>query len=552
MPSSPSAPRVALGAQSATARLDALRGPVPPRSHDARTIAALTVNPGCSRRAVLDAAGVDKRKLAERIGFPARYGQSPFAITRGLAFEKQVKAEGCVALIELLRSELGFEVPEHEYVDLGVEPKPGAGQSAGTGTGLSVDRGTRYERTRAVFGRVAAGEALLADHPLLRLDVGGRTAFVEPDVVALSARPAGAGASAPARLYVAEVKSFSVIDGQADPEKVGAAAVQSAVYVLALRRLFTELGVDPALVAEDVILVCPKDFANQPSAHLLDVRRQLAAVQRQLDRLPRIAALIADLDSTVDFDLAVDPPAAQGEPGREHRSAGELTKSLTMVEARYAPECVTRCEMAFHCRAEARSADATDVLGRSVRDALGGLASIEEVLALADAPADGAVAASDLGRGGGGGGGGPEAARLLRAAARAYDEALMVAPRRAEGVVETVVGPRRAEAVVGGDGGGVSVARSGAEAVVSGDGEAVVGGDNAAAGVGPRRAEGVAETGVGPRRAEAVVGGDGEAVVGGDDGVLAGGGRGSEVVARASARGHVEGQGLGGVGEGAG
>ena len=66
MPSSPSAPRVALGAQSATARLDALRGPVPPRSHDARTIAALTVNPGCSRRAVLDAAGVDKRKLAEQ------------------------------------------------------------------------------------------------------------------------------------------------------------------------------------------------------------------------------------------------------------------------------------------------------------------------------------------------------------------------------------------------------------------------------------------------------------------------------------------------------
>jgi hypothetical protein len=492
MPSSPSAPRVALGAQSATARLDALRGPVPPRSHDARTIAALTVNPGCSRRAVLDAAGVDKRKLAERIGFPARYGQSPFAITRGLAFEKQVKAEGCVALIELLRSELGFEVPELEYVDLGVDPEPGGARPPGAGSGLSVDRATRYERTRAVFGRVAAGEALLADHPLLRIDVGGRTAFVEPDVVALSARPAGAGASAPARLYVAEVKSFSVIDGQADPEKVGAAAVQAAVYVLALRRLFTELGVDPALVADDVILVCPKDFANQPSAHLLDVRRQLAAVQRQLDRLPRIAGLIADLDSTVDFDLAVDPPAAQGEPGREHRSAAELTKSLTMVEARYAPECVTRCEMAFHCRAEARSADATDVLGRSVRDALGGLASIDEVLALADAPADAPVDAV----GAPGAGGGPEAARLLRAAARAYDEALKVAPRQAEPVVdghgEGVVGaPRGAvESVVGGHGGAVAGAPLHvAEPVVDGHGEGVVGAAEAAA----QRADGAGE-----------------------------------------------------------
>ena len=433
MPSSPSAPQVpaaATGSAAATtARLDALRGPVAPRSHDARTIAALTVNPGCSRRAVLDAAGVDKRKLAERIGFPARYGQSPFAITRGIAFEKQVKANSCAALLELLRTGLGFEVPEHEYVDLGADPEPGAGPAA-AGAGATVDRATRYERTRALFGRVAAGEALLADHPLLRLDVGGRPAYVEPDVVALSARPAGASAATPARLYVAEVKSFAVIDGQADPAKVGAAATQAAVYVLALRRLFAAIGADPALVAEDVILVCPKDFANQPSAHLLDVRRQLAAVERQLARLPRIGALIADLDPAVDFDLAVDPPTGEGEAGREHRSAAELAKSLTVIEARYAPECVTNCEMAFHCRAEARAAGAADVLGRSVRDALGGVERIDEVLALADGDA-GADANGAAGSGAGAGGNG-EAARLLRAASRAYGEALLVPPRAAE------------------------------------------------------------------------------------------------------------------------
>jgi hypothetical protein len=438
MSPSPSVPQVAAAADPApaatAARLDALRGPVAPRSHDARTIAALTVNPGCSRRAVLDAAGVDKRKLSERIGFPARYGQSPFAITRGIAFEKQVKADGCAALLGLLRSALGFDVPEHEYVDLGVDPDA----AEAPGGGAAMDRAARYERTRALFGRVAAGEALLADHPLLRLDVGGRAAYVEPDVVALSARPAGASASAPARLYVAEVKSFSVIDGQADPAKVGAAATQAAVYVLALRRLFNSLGVDPALVAEDVILVCPKDFANEPGAHLLDVRRQLAAVERQLDRLPRIGALVADLDPAVDFDLAVDPPAAAGEPGREHRSAAELAKSLSVIEARYAPECVTNCEMAFHCRAEARAAGAADVLGRSVRDALGGIETIEEALALADGSASSAAGAGGGSGGGAGGSGGGhgEAARLLRAASRAYEEALLVAPRAAEPELE--------------------------------------------------------------------------------------------------------------------
>jgi hypothetical protein len=195
------------------------------------------------------------------------------------------------------------------------------------------------------------------------------------------------------------------------------------VYVLALRRLFAELDVDPRIVADDVILVCPKDFANQPSAHVLDVRRQIAAVERQLARLPRIGALIADLDPTVDFDLAVDPPEAHGEPGREHRSAVELSKSLAMIEARYAPECVTNCEMAFHCRAESRAAGAADALGRSVRDSLGGIQSIEDALAVADGSA-------------GAGSEQHEAARLLRAASRAYDEALRVAPRVAEPEVD--------------------------------------------------------------------------------------------------------------------
>ncbi|HEX4791751.1 MAG TPA: hypothetical protein VH372_25015, partial [Actinospica sp.] len=133
--------------------------------------------------------------------------------------------------------------------------------------------------------------------------------------------------------------------------------------------------------------------------------------------------------------------------GRGHRSAAELTKSLSAIEARYAPECVTNCEMAFHCRAEARAAGAADVLGRSVRDALGGIETIAQALALADPSrtaaaaaaggANGADRADGVGGNGGvgageGRGGHGEAARLLRAASRAYDEALLVAPRAAE------------------------------------------------------------------------------------------------------------------------
>ncbi|MGW5820131.1 hypothetical protein ACWFR0_27190, partial [Streptomyces noursei] len=49
-------------------RLAVLRGPRPPQEYTARKITALTANPACSRRAVLDAAGVDKALLAQRLG----------------------------------------------------------------------------------------------------------------------------------------------------------------------------------------------------------------------------------------------------------------------------------------------------------------------------------------------------------------------------------------------------------------------------------------------------------------------------------------------------
>ncbi len=57
------------------ARLARVRGRALPRSHSARTIAALASNPGCARRAIMDAAGVDKQRIAAYAGFPARFGR---------------------------------------------------------------------------------------------------------------------------------------------------------------------------------------------------------------------------------------------------------------------------------------------------------------------------------------------------------------------------------------------------------------------------------------------------------------------------------------------
>jgi len=339
---------------------DRLRGRVPGKRHNARTIAALTANPGCTRRAVLDAAGVDKPALAQRIGFPGSFGQSRFALARGNAFEAMLKADDGA----LLRATIGIPDVSVSYDDLGDD-------ADGT---LEA----RHLRTRELLD---SGRTALIDHPLLTLEVAGQTVYLEPDLIAFQRE---------GRLQVVEIKSFAIIDGQADAAKVSAAAVQAAVYVLALRRL---LGDDR--VSHEVVLVAPANFSMSPVAVVLDVRKQLATLRRQLSRLASVPSLIAALPPEVTFDLAL--PVA------------DLLASVATLTARYAPECLAVCEMSVYCRQEA--AGTTAALGRPVREALGGVETIADVLGLAGGTL---TPTEDQ----------TEAAALLRAALRLRNEAL--------------------------------------------------------------------------------------------------------------------------------
>ncbi|WP_327291004.1 hypothetical protein [Streptomyces sp. NBC_01198] len=318
-------------------RLAALRGPdTAPRPLDARALAALAANPGCRRRALLDAAGVDKGAVAEALGAPARFGQSRFAFSRGHAFEARVKAGDCAELLRLL----GAEGADAEVPDLTAAGPEG-----------------RAARTRLALAEARPGSWTLLDHPLLALEVAGSTVFLEPDAVAVA--PDGAWT-------VAEIKSFPILDGVADAMKVGAAARQAAVYVLALDAVL------PGRARTDVLLVCPKDFSNLPTAEWVDVRRQLAVTRRQLARLTRIDEIADTLPEGTTFDLARPRPA--------------LTAAVDSVPAAYAPECLSSCELAFHCRDRARAADSIDALGRGLRADLGDLTTVTAVLSAAASP----------------------------------------------------------------------------------------------------------------------------------------------------------------------
>jgi hypothetical protein len=331
-------------------RLDQLRGRALPVNHNARTIAALAANPGCSRRALMDAAGVDKQRVAAHVGFPVPFGQSQFAISRGNAFEARVKEDGAAQLLTLLREHLGLDVGQAHYQDL-------------NDVGGNETAPVRYGRTRQLLANADPSTGTMFDHPLLRLAVGGRHAYLEPDLIALHHR---------GRFHVVEIKSFAIIDGQADPAKVAAAAIQSAVYVHALRDL---LGGDQGLVHYETVLVAPRDFSSQPTAATVDVRRQLIVLRRQLERIASVEGLLDLYPADLTFDLDPDPD------GRPARPPSELASAVGQVSANYAPECLATCDLCFLCRDEA--AGTTGALGKSVRTDLGGVEHTGQVLDLA-------------------------------------------------------------------------------------------------------------------------------------------------------------------------
>ncbi|WUH97768.1 hypothetical protein OHR68_30265 [Spirillospora sp. NBC_00431] len=327
-------------------------------NHNARTLVGMTANPGCGRRTLLDACGADKDAIATQAGFAWPFGQSPFAISRGKSFEASITEHGGAKLLTLLRDLLDLPLPEVAY-----KPVDEVGGNA--------QRELRYQQTCKLLLEAARGgdwPGTLFDHPMLRLTVGGVQVYLEPDVIAFKVKDL---------FYVVEIKSFPVIDRQADPDQVAAAIRQASVYVIALREMLAAHGLDPAMVASSVILVTPKGFSNSPVATLTDARKQIAMLVRQLRRADNVSDLLNEVPDDTTFDLRPN------ELGVATRAAADLVNHLLRIEARYRPACTQHCEMAALCRDEAVRGDSLDLYGTGVSDVFNGVDSASTARALA-------------------------------------------------------------------------------------------------------------------------------------------------------------------------
>src|SRR4051812_20720689 len=163
--------------ESAEVGLDRIRGSLPRARANARSVAALTENPGCTRRRVIDSAGVAAHELAEKLGHPTPRGQSPFAIEGGNRFEDRLKKRSDYELlVEALAPYVELPMPPALLVE-DVNVVPGR-----RGTPAWMD--ARAKKTDEVLSRIARGDGgapHVVDHPVLRFDLAGVTVNLEPD-----------------------------------------------------------------------------------------------------------------------------------------------------------------------------------------------------------------------------------------------------------------------------------------------------------------------------------------------------------------------------------
>jgi hypothetical protein len=372
-------------------RLDEIRGGAPRRSPTVRVLAGYAQHLGCSLATLGFTAGVNFDRLLAGTSYQAPFGQSPFALARGNAFENLLRADDYATTRELFRALPGFPASGARVVNLRRGyPKDSTGMSRRAADTLNLLR-------QIVRGDPAAPH--LIDGAVLTAAIGGRTAYFEADALA---------AFADALVRAAEIKSFPKVDDRVDPEKLAAALDQVAVYILLTRDVVGRLGSDPErLVSDRALLVTPKNVGMQPTLSEQRVTRRIERTRKLLASIPDPAEVVAAVPAGVSFGPVADTTA-------DRRVRLDVLEDLAdRVGTCYEPTCLATCGNAKFCRERAFRAGTPNVTGTSALRLLPEIQTLDRAEELTHGAAPTAAEAP--------------AATLLERAGRLYDQATTLA-----------------------------------------------------------------------------------------------------------------------------
>jgi len=370
--------------KSQAERAESVRGDAPRKRRSVRTLAAFGQNPGCGLATLAFTAEVDLDSYLQGTPMSAPFGQSPFAITRGLTFEANVKANDYAPLRALLEEHLDFPKAAKTKNLRELHEKNSAGMA------------TRADETRSIVEahvKKKASAPNLIDGGVLSAEILGQRWYFEADAIA---------ARTSEQLRVGEMKSFPVVDGRTEPDKLGSALDQAATYILLLEEMVAACGGDPTtLVSREAMIITPRNMALSPMLSLQSVRSRIERSRRLLASAPRALDVLDTLSATRTFDPRTkaerEQAATSGSPSAQAKADAAAWQAVPAkrrlaqldilredVGNAYAPGCLSSCGLARYCRAHAQATSSPCVMGSAVERTLPGVSSLKRAVSLAD------------------------------------------------------------------------------------------------------------------------------------------------------------------------
>jgi len=296
-------------------------------------------NPECQANVVSAVHGIGMAKVVEAEGGEPTMGQSPFALGRGVTFEKRLFENGGATIGADLAEAGVLPSTDFEFHDFRLRKNGGTQQnldSALSATRAYLKALAKSPPSRAaliVGATVVVPGGLMLPEALLVLDA---LVVTERDNQIV--------------LTIGEIKTYPDRGGHTDAGELAVARAQAGVYLHGTRLVLDELDIsDQCLVEDHGFLVLSKAGRNAPSVRgHEDLRYQAKRAERGFERLRHVAELVPN---AADDDTKL--LAVQGAP------------------TAYRETCVAFCDRATLCHSKAVCAGDAAALGEDMVRLLG-------------------------------------------------------------------------------------------------------------------------------------------------------------------------------------
>lgn len=304
-------------------------------------------NPSCEANVISAVHNVRLDKAAEKAGLKVSFGQSPFALARGNAFEAGLFLNNAQRIRDALEKKKVIPAGTIGLLDLRLKMNGGK-------TVSSVD--DALAKTIEWFQDLAdpkSNPAEIVASPMVKIPKG----VILPEAILIIDVVTVTSASDGRRLVtVGEVKVFPDRGGHTDPHQVASARAQAGLYRRAFELAIDDLGIgDRVAVSPTGFLVFTWPGSNQPSIRANeDLTYQAVRAERGFARLEEIAAgIVREEDWNADLPQLID--------------------RVLDAPTEYSEACLSFCDLAPRCHARALATDDPVVLGDDVKRLLGDL-----------------------------------------------------------------------------------------------------------------------------------------------------------------------------------